>query len=186
MRENDMRWILFLLTWGFTLTLSAAEMESRAQTHYVPQDLLQTIVRKEGWTEITLKPYNGVRKGDVVRVWAGGVIDRGGGDAPGINVCGPTGGAVHRHGGRRREVVALAPIPSTPFRSCSRPRTKSPTPAKRPANPCKSRSRRTAPACGSASTTKKGAFMDNHLGKGRRHELDPAWVRIEVIRIIVD
>ena len=32
----------------------------------------------------------------------------------------------------------------------------------------------------------KGQFRDNHLGKGRRHELDPAWVRVEVIRIIVD
>ena len=32
----------------------------------------------------------------------------------------------------------------------------------------------------------KGAFNDNHLGKGRRHELDPLWIRVEVIRIVVD
>jgi hypothetical protein len=32
----------------------------------------------------------------------------------------------------------------------------------------------------------RGRYHDNHLGKGRRHELDPLWVRIEVVRIIVD
>ncbi|HKB37650.1 MAG TPA: hypothetical protein VKD72_14480, partial [Gemmataceae bacterium] len=32
----------------------------------------------------------------------------------------------------------------------------------------------------------RGRYQDNHLGKGLRHELDPLWVRIEVVRIIVD
>ena len=32
----------------------------------------------------------------------------------------------------------------------------------------------------------KGRYQDNHLGKGRRHELDPLWVRIEVVRMTVD
>ena len=32
----------------------------------------------------------------------------------------------------------------------------------------------------------KGRYQDNHLGKGRRHELDPLWVRVEVVRITVD
>ena len=32
----------------------------------------------------------------------------------------------------------------------------------------------------------KGRYQDNHLGKGRRHELDPLWVRIEVVRTVVD
>ena len=32
----------------------------------------------------------------------------------------------------------------------------------------------------------KGRFLDNHLGKGRRHEHDPFWLRIEVVRIVVD
>jgi hypothetical protein len=32
----------------------------------------------------------------------------------------------------------------------------------------------------------RGRYHDNRLGKGRRHELDPAWVRIEVVRIVVD
>ncbi len=32
----------------------------------------------------------------------------------------------------------------------------------------------------------KGRYYDNHIGKGRRHERDPLWVRIEVVRIVVD
>src|SRR5438876_10628855 len=69
----------------------AAELESRLLTHYVPQDFLETAVRTEGWTEVPLKVAGGTRKGDVVRVWAGGSIDRGNGDRPGENVNGPEG-----------------------------------------------------------------------------------------------
>src|SRR5437773_7056198 len=69
----------------------AAEVESRQLTHYLAQDLLETVVRTEGWTEITLAVKGGVLKGDVVRVWAGGSIDRGNGDQPGENVGGPNG-----------------------------------------------------------------------------------------------
>ena len=32
----------------------------------------------------------------------------------------------------------------------------------------------------------KGRYLDNHIGKGRRHEHDPLWIRIEVVRIVVD
>src|SRR5262249_46548432 len=32
----------------------------------------------------------------------------------------------------------------------------------------------------------RGRYHDNHLGKGRRHEFDPLWVRVEVVRIVVD
>ena len=30
------------------------------------------------------------------------------------------------------------------------------------------------------------SFQDNHLGRGLRHELDPLWVRLEVVRTTVD
>src|SRR5438552_3884090 len=69
----------------------ADELESRQLTHYVPQDLLETAVRKEGWTEVPLAVKGGIRKGDSVRIWAGGVIDRGSADQPGQNVNGPAG-----------------------------------------------------------------------------------------------
>ena len=32
----------------------------------------------------------------------------------------------------------------------------------------------------------KGRYQDNHLGKGKRHELDPLWGRVEVVRMTVD
>src|SRR5262245_26388877 len=69
----------------------AADVESRQLTHYVPQDTLETAVRTEGWTEVPLAVKGGVRKGDVVRVWAGGSIDRGNGEQPGENTSGPDG-----------------------------------------------------------------------------------------------
>src|SRR5438105_876083 len=78
---------LGLLAWS----VSAADLESRVVTHYVPQDLLEAAVRTENWTEIPLSVAGGVRKGDTVRIWAGGLIDRGNGDQPGENVNGPVG-----------------------------------------------------------------------------------------------
>src|SRR5262245_44528198 len=83
----------------------AAELESRVLTHYVPQDLLETVVRTEGWTEIPLTVKGGVRKGDVVRIWAGGTIDRGNGDQPGHNVNGPTGLPTARASGDKPELA---------------------------------------------------------------------------------
>src|SRR5437762_3758687 len=85
-----MRWFLSILLL-MPLAVHAADLESRALTTYLPQDMLESLVRKEGWLELTLKPYGGIRKGDILRVWAGGVIDRGNGTAPGQNVAGPTG-----------------------------------------------------------------------------------------------
>src|SRR5262249_51726480 len=81
------------LAWLFVLTLAsrAAEVESRVLTHYVPQDFLEKVARTENWTELPLDVKGGVRKGDVVRIWAGGSIDRGNGDQPGQNVSSPAG-----------------------------------------------------------------------------------------------
>src|SRR5262249_28599612 len=86
-----MRIALSVLFISFAALASAAEVESRVLTTYVPQDLLETAVRTEGWTEIPLNVKGGARKGDVVRIWAGGSIDRGNGDQPGENVNGPAG-----------------------------------------------------------------------------------------------
>src|SRR5262249_8447513 len=86
-----MRLILTLCALTLAMPLAAAELESRVLTHYVPQDFLEKVVRTEGWVELTLAVKGGLRKGDVVRVWAGGLIDRGNGDQPGENVAGPEG-----------------------------------------------------------------------------------------------
>ena len=99
-----MRTTALVLMLGVGSVVLAAEVESRVLTHYVPQDTLEAAVRKEGWTEIPLKVKGGVRKGDVVRVWAGGSIDRGG-DVPGQNTAGPEGIAADVPGSK----LALSP-----------------------------------------------------------------------------
>lgn len=180
-----MRWVLTFAIAGLTLTVSAAEMESRAQTHYIPQDLLETIVRKEGWTEIVLKPYNGVRKGDIVRVWAGGSIDRGGGNAPGINVCGPTGGDAKPMGALPAR-LSLSTNLKHSFAMLFKTDDEVPHPCETSGKPMQIPLKKDGARLWIGFNDEKGAFMDNHLGKGRRHELDPLWIRVEVIRIIVD
>src|SRR5437867_2915562 len=88
---NPLSFLICVLLCSFVAVLSAADLESRQLTHYVPQDALEAAVRKEGWTEVPLAVKGGVRKGDVVRIWAGGSIDRGNGEQPGANVNGPAG-----------------------------------------------------------------------------------------------
>src|SRR6476619_5815187 len=86
-----MRTIATLLVLFLSLAATGADLESRVLTHYVPQDLLETAVRTEGWTEVPLNLKGGVRKGDVVRIRVGGVIDFGNGDQPGQNIATPDG-----------------------------------------------------------------------------------------------
>src|SRR5438046_5215444 len=88
-----MRAVALLALLALAAVAPAADVESRLLTHYVPQDLLEAAVRKEGWTELTLAVKGGVRKGDVIRLWAGGSIDRGNADRPGENTNGPEGTA---------------------------------------------------------------------------------------------
>src|SRR5262245_27931768 len=86
-----MRFLSIAAVLASACQLGAAELESRVLTHYIPQDFLETAVRTEGWTEVTLKVAGGLRKGDIVRIWTGGTIDRGNGEQPGQNVNGPVG-----------------------------------------------------------------------------------------------
>ena len=87
----------------------AADLESRVLTTYVPQDTLESVVRLEDWTELKLDVKGGVRKGDTVRVWIGGMIDRGNGDRPGQNVNGPSG--IEATGAVDVKALALSPQP---------------------------------------------------------------------------
>src|SRR5260370_42710785 len=103
MRTGTM--IIFL---ALALASRGADLESRVLTHYVPQDFLEKVVRTEGWTELPLDVKGGVRKGDVVRVWAGGSIDWGNGDQPGQNLSSPAGVAV-KFSSTEAEKLALRP-----------------------------------------------------------------------------
>ena len=86
-----MRMLAVTMGMAWALTISAAELESRVLTHYIPQDFLETAIRTEAWTEVPINLKGGVRKGDVIRIWAGGSIDRGNGDQPSQFVAGPEG-----------------------------------------------------------------------------------------------
>jgi hypothetical protein len=113
-REPNMRAICLVGSLFLGLAAFGAELESRVLTHYVPQDFLETVVRREGWTELPLNLKGGVRKGDVVRIWAGGLIDRGNGDQPGENVAGPSGPATTGTPADRKK-FALSPDAGNAF-----------------------------------------------------------------------
>lgn len=159
-----------------------AEVESRVLTHYVPQDLLETAVRTEGWTEIPLNVKGGVRKGDVVRIWTGGSIDRGNGDQPGQHINGPEG----KPGGGEPQRLSLSPEPGHAFAILFKTDTGKVHPSLTPGKPLEVPLAKDQARLWIGFNDEKDRYQDNHIGKGLRHELDPLWVRIEVVRTIVD
>jgi hypothetical protein len=174
--------ILALLT---TCTAFAADVESRQLTHYIPQDTLETAVRTEGWTEIPLAVKGGVRKGDTIRIWAGGSIDRGNGDQPGENINGPDGLDPSKLG-NEKPAFALSTEPAHTYALLFKTESASPVKCVPPGKPLEIKATKDNEKLWVGFNDAKGRYQDNHLGKGRRHELDPLWVRIEVVRITVD
>jgi hypothetical protein len=167
-----------------TIAVHAADLESRVLTHYVPQDLLETAVRTEGWTEVPLKVAGGTRKGDVVRVWAGGSIDRGNGDRPGENTAGPDGlGGVSASDTKK---LALSQSADHAFALLLKTEANEPHKCLPAGKPLEIKLGKDNEKLWLGFNDERGRYDDNHLGKGRRHELDPLWLRIEVVRIIVD
>jgi hypothetical protein len=160
----------------------AADVESRQLTHYLPQDQLEEIVRKEDWTEVPLTLKGGVRKGDVVRVWAGGAIDRGDADQPGQNANGPDGAAP----GDGKPAFALSAEPAHAYALLFKTESTGPTKALPAGKPLEIKLTKDGEKLWVGFNDEKGRYQDNHLGKGRRHEIDPLWVRIEVVRTTVD
>ncbi len=180
MRRTNL--VLFFL---FVLTARAAEVESRVLTHYVPQDFLETVVRTEGWTRLPLDVKGGVRKGDVVRIWAGGSIDYGNGDRPGQNVTGPAGAAAGQPVVDLKQ-LALSAEPKTTFALLFKTESPGVHPCAAPGKPLEIKLSKDKEQVWLGFNDARGRFHDNHLGRGTRHELDPLWVRIEVVRIIID
>jgi hypothetical protein len=164
-------------------TAAAAELESRVLTHYVPQDFLETVVRREGWTELPLNLKGGLRKGDVVRVWAGGLIDRGNGDQPGENVAGPAGPDKVAAESRK---LALDPSAKNAFALLFKTESAGPLKCRAPGKPLAIKITKERERVWLGFNDERGRYHDNHLGQGRRHERRPLWVRVEVVRVIVD
>jgi hypothetical protein len=170
--------LVLLLT--LALAAPAADVESRVLTHYVPQDFLESVVRKEGWTEVKLDVKGGVRKGDVVRIWAGGVIDRGG-ERPGETVGGPVG--VEKGGGPS---FALSAEPAHAFALLLKTETSTAKKCLPPGKPLEIKLTRDGERLSIGFNDHRAQYHDNRIGRGRRHEFDPLWVRVEVVRIVVD
>jgi hypothetical protein len=180
-----MRGLGFVVALGFACAALAADVESRQLTHYVPQDLLETVVRKEDWTEVTLQVKGEVRKGDVVRVWAGGSIDRGNSDRPGQNVNGPDGIRLSPVS-NEKPAFALSAEPSHTYALLFKTESTGPTKCLPAGKPLEINLAKDKEKIWIGFNDEKGRYQDNHLGKGNRHELDPLWVRIEVVRTTVD
>ena len=180
-----MRITAFLAALILALSASAAELESRVLTHYIPQDFLETAVRTEGWTEVILNLKGGVRKGDVVRIWAGGSIDRGNGDQPSQYVAGPAGVAPASSSSADLK-WSLSADPNHAYALLFKTESSGVKKSANPGKPLEIALTKDKERLWIGFNDEKGRFLDNHLGKGRRHELDPLWVRIEVVRTIVD
>jgi hypothetical protein len=180
-----MRTITFAAVLLFTAAAIAADVESRVLTHYVPQDALEKVVRTEDWIEVALNVKTGVRKGDTVRLWTGGLIDRGNGDQPGENVN-PPAGVESSLVPTKPADLALSSDPAHAYAILFKTESAGPIKALPTGKPLEIKLTRDKEKLWIGFNDEKGRYNDNHLGKGRRHELDPMWLRIEVVRIVVD
>src|SRR5713101_5518667 len=204
-----MRIITLSLGMVWVLHISAAELESRVLTHYIPQDFLETAIRTEAWTEVPINLKGGVREGDVIRIWAGGSIDRGNGDQPSQYVAGPAGESARPSAAGEGEApaeprtkdkrlgrslalpadaskAALSFQPEHAYALLFKTDNSGIKKCAVPGKPLEITVTRDKEKLFVGFNDDKGRFYDNHLGRGRRHELDPLWVRIEIVRTIVD
>jgi hypothetical protein len=165
------------------MNASAAELESRVLTHYIPQDFLETAIRTEAWTEVPINLKGGVVKGDTIRIWAGGSIDRGNGDQPSQYVAGPAGEPAVPPSEFKG---ALSSQPELAYALLFKTDNSGIKKCALPGKPLEITVTKDKEKLFVGFNDDKGRFYDNHLGKGRRHELDPLWVRIEIVRTIVD
>src|SRR5262249_54867564 len=148
-------------------------------------DFLEKAIRTEGWTEVPLELKGGVRKGDTVRIWAGGSIDRGNGDQPGENVGLPTG-IEKSNPTATSDPFALSQDRMHAYAILCRTDASKAAKCRPAGKPLELNVGKDKERIWIGFNDLKGHYNDNHLGKGRRHELDPLWIRIEIVRTITD
>jgi len=127
-----------------------------------------------------------LRTGDrCARCGPGRAADRGNGDQPGENVNGPAGVDPAQLGDEKR-AFALSTEPAHGFALLFKTESTGPTKCLAPGKPLEIKVTKDKEKLWLGFNDEKGRYQDNHLGKGKRHELDPLWVRIEVVRMTVD
>jgi hypothetical protein len=130
---------------------------------------------------VPLAVKGGVRKGDVVRIWAGGSIDRGNNEQPGVATGGPAGPG--KGGGTS---FALSADTAHAFALLLKPEGGKIARCPPPGKALEIKLSKDGERLSLGFNDERGRYADNHIGKGRRHEHDPLWVRVEVVRITVD
>jgi len=113
------------------------------------------------------------------------LIDRGNGDQPGENVAGPSGLAIAGTPADRKK-FALSSDAGNAFALLFKTETTGPKKCLGPGKPLEIKLTRDKEHVWLGFNDERGRYHDNHLGKGRRHERRPLWVRIEIVRTIVD
>lgn len=184
-RDASLRVLIPSILFILSINSLGAEVESRQLTHYVPQDFLESAVRSEKWVEVPLAVKGGVRKGDVVRIWAGGVIDRGDGERPGQIVNGPEG-VDPAFFDSAKPNCALSDKLEHSYALLFKTDLAGPVKCLPPGKPLEIKVAKDNEKLWIGFNDVKGQYQDNRIGKGLRHEFDPLWVRIEVVRITVD
>jgi hypothetical protein len=180
-----MRIAMFIALSAFVIPARADEVESRVFTHYIPQDFLEKMVRTEGWTEVPIELNGNVRKGDTVRVWAGGCVDRGNGDQPGENISLPPG-PTKTDPATDTSQLALSKESANAYAILCKTESGVLKKCHSPGKPLELGFSKDKERLFMGFNDLRGHYQDNHLGKGTRHEFDPLWIRIEVVRTIVD
>ncbi|HZT82385.1 MAG TPA: hypothetical protein VFA26_19305, partial [Gemmataceae bacterium] len=107
--------------------------------------------------------------------------DRGNGDRPGENVNGPEGVATAGAG-----KLALSQEPGHAFALLAKTETSGVKKCLPAGKPLEIKLTADKQKLWIGFNDLRGRYQDNHLGKGRRHEQDPLWLRVEVVRIVVD
>jgi hypothetical protein len=120
-----------------------------------------------------------------VRIWAGGSIDRGDGERPGQVTNGPDGVAPTSRG-THKPAFALSAESGNAYALLFKTESTGPVKCLPPGKPLEIKLTSDKEKLWVGFNDEKGRYQDNHLGKGLRHELDPLWVRVEVVRITVD
>jgi len=173
---------------GILATARAAEVESRVLTHFLPQDFLENqVLRSDKCVAVDLSGLKGgIKAGDMVHIWVGGSIDWGNAHRPGLNITRPWGESLAQSTQTSGSDWAIAADPEFAHALVFKTETGSASRCFPEGKALSLKMTKDNEKLFIAFNDRKGCYADNHSGRGRDHVLDPLWVRVDVVRIVVD